>query len=100
MEEIKNETTNAVLGVKMDSFKDLVDTKFKNVEQTLERIEKSNYMTVTAFNDRAKEQDVKIELLMTDKANMQGSINTLKVLGVIVGLLTPVATIIATHYWK
>lgn len=35
----RGETTNAVLAQKMDSFKELVDTKFKNVEVTLKRIE-------------------------------------------------------------
>lgn len=38
----KNETTNAVLASKLDSFKELVDTKFKAVEQSLVRIENNS----------------------------------------------------------
>ena len=56
-EEIKNEITNVVLATKMDGFKELVDTKFNNVQGALDRIEKtnSNFVTKNALEEVKKE---------------------------------------------
>ena len=52
-EKIKGETTNAVLAQKLDSFKELVDTKFQTVERTLIRIENnsSGYASTMELNN-------------------------------------------------
>lgn len=56
-EEIKNEITNVVLATKMDGFKELVDTKFNNVQGALDRIEKtnSNFVTKNELEEVKKE---------------------------------------------
>lgn len=55
MDEQKQEITNAVIATKLDGFKELTDTKFKNVEEALKRIELSN----TTFATKAELDEVK-----------------------------------------
>lgn len=100
MEEIKEETTNKVLETKIDALKELTDTKFKNIESTLIRIEQSNLVTIATFNEREKSQDTKIESLILSRANVAGQISTLKIWGSILIFLIGIAEFIINHYWK
>ncbi len=70
-EEIKNETTNAVLAVKLDSFKELVDTKFGNVQSTLTRIENStgNFVSKKELEEVKKDFTDSIKRIENDFVN-------------------------------
>ena len=69
-EEVKNEITNAVIATKLDGFKELTDTKFKNVEDTLKRIELANSHFVT----KIELDDVKKDFANTVKEIRDGFI--------------------------
>lgn len=99
-EDIKEETTNKVLETKIDSLKELTDTKFKNIESTLTRIEQSNLVTIATFNEREKLQDAKIESLILDRADMKGKISTLRIGGGILIVIIGIAEFIVGHYWR
>lgn len=85
-EEVKSETTNAVLAQKLDSFKELVDTKFNAVEKALTRIETNSSGYASQFELNEFKKEVKETYINKDQFN--------PVRLIAYGLITVVATIV------